>query len=79
MTSSANSLDAARDISQDTVRAGFEELARFLHAAPARSAVLIPAVTTLSTSCIADDPARVGLDELERTMQTARRQHENLA
>lgn len=73
MTSSANSLDAVRDSSQDAVRAGFDELARYLHAAPLGSAILTPTEATLAHSSTADEPERVGLDDLERTMQAARR------
>jgi len=72
MTSSANSLDVVRDSSQDAVRAGFDELEKYLHAAPVGSAVLTSGQAPPSHSSTADDPARVGLDELERTVQAAR-------
>lgn len=73
MTFPTNSLDAARNISQDAVRAGLEELARYLHAAPSGSAVLTPPEATLAHPSTPDDPARLGLDELDRTMEAARR------
>jgi hypothetical protein len=73
MTSSDNSLDVARDNSQDAVRAGFEALAAFLDAAPVGATFLASTETALSPSSIADDPARVGLDELERTIRATRR------
>jgi len=72
MTSSANCFDVVRDSSQDAVRAGFDELEKYLHAAPVGFAVLTPGQAPPSHSSTADDPARVGLDELERTVQAAR-------
>jgi hypothetical protein len=72
MTSSANALDVVRDSSQEALRAGFDELEKYLRAAPKVSAVLNPREATLSYSSVADDPARVGLDELERLIQDAR-------
>jgi len=79
MTSSIESLDVARNSSHDAVRAGFEELARYLHATPLGSQMLTSTEATLSRSSAADDPARAGLDELERTMQAVRRDLQSVA
>jgi len=79
MTSSIESLDVARNSPQDAVRAGFEELARYLHATALGCVVSTSTEATLSHSSTADDPARAGLDELERTMQAARRDLQRVA
>lgn len=72
MTSSITNLDTLHRDSRNAVQEGFAELERYLRTMSVRSIVLIPEERAQGVLSRADDPARVGLDRLERTIQAAR-------
>jgi hypothetical protein len=64
-------LDKPQDSFQDDVRDGLDELDQYLRTASAKAQCLAlePGQVLLD---IEDDPAQVGLDRLEKTLQAAR-------
>jgi hypothetical protein len=65
-------LDKPQDSFQDDVRDGLDELDQYLRTASAKAQQCLALEPGQVLLDIEDDPAQVGLDRLEKTLQAAR-------